>query len=440
MPEFVTARASKNKSAEKAKVHTAKKTSPRDNQRAVNDMSLDSPAGILGLQRTLGNQAVCSLVQAKLRVGAAGDRYEREADRIADAIINRKTGTEVEVQRFGAGAGGFEVDNDFQRSLSLSKGGGSPLPAALRREFEPKFGMKFNDVRVHNDARADQLSRSINASAFTHGKDIYFARGQYAPGTKAGKRLIAHELTHTIQQSGGIQRWWVKKGKGKEEDENITYGQLINKLGGYGDDFEDFLEPKTKEIAEIFNAFKMFCKKEWSLENLNCYLAIRDYEKSPSKEKALYIYYKYINEDAEVDINIDKSLREAFVKAFGIDVNAKYEDILQEDISREEIQKEKPKRKFKLKFFNFLKGRHKPGNSKPAQVSPEAQQAQISENAREALKELKTALKNNMFDTFYRFKTTKVKKFKEEMKKRAAPQEEQKEKRRIKFRGLWPFK
>ena len=82
------------------------------------------------------------------------------------------------------------------------KGGGQPLPEATRVFFEPRFGYDFKNVWVHTDARAAESARSLNAKAFTTGRDIVFGSGQYTPDTPSGKKLLAHELTHVVQQNG----------------------------------------------------------------------------------------------------------------------------------------------------------------------------------------------------------------------------------------------
>ncbi len=89
--------------------------------------------------------------------------------------------------------------------------GGRSLGAATRSHMEPRFGFDFSSVRVHHDNASERLSRSLGAAAFTHGSHIYFAAGRYDPGTSAGQRLLAHELTHVVQQGGG------SRGDGKGE-------------------------------------------------------------------------------------------------------------------------------------------------------------------------------------------------------------------------------
>lgn len=91
----------------------------------------------------------------------------------------------------------------LESKLSATKGGGSPLPETTRGQMENSFGADFSSVRVHSGSEAVQLSRNLNAQAFTHGHDIYFGEGKYNPGSVSGQRLLAHELTHVVQQNGG---------------------------------------------------------------------------------------------------------------------------------------------------------------------------------------------------------------------------------------------
>lgn len=86
----------------------------------------------------------------------------------------------------------------------LRRGGGQPLPDPLRAFLEPRFGRSFGDVRVHAGPDAAELARDANAHAFTVGKHIVFGAGEYRPGVEQGQRLIAHELTHVLQQRGGL--------------------------------------------------------------------------------------------------------------------------------------------------------------------------------------------------------------------------------------------
>src|ERR1051326_2605582 len=200
------------------------------------------------LQHQLGNRALGRRIQAKLTVSHPQDAYEQEADRVADQVmrmpdpqiqrkcsgceeeervqeaavpqIQRKCGAcaeeevrramtaeeekkeEEPVQRKAAGEAN-EVDADLERGISNCRGGGQPLPAAERSFFEPRFGQSFDKVRIHTGEAADRAAKSINAQAFTLGNNIAFARSANDFGSASGRRLMAHELTHTLQQSAG---------------------------------------------------------------------------------------------------------------------------------------------------------------------------------------------------------------------------------------------
>jgi Domain of unknown function (DUF4157)/Xanthomonas XOO_2897-like deaminase len=93
-----------------------------------------------------------------------------------------------------------------ERSLSASKGGGTPLPGQTRKQMEASFHADFGNVRIHDNRNAAAMSDDLHAQAFTHGRDIYFGAGKYDTSSKEGKHLLAHELTHTIQQGGVARR------------------------------------------------------------------------------------------------------------------------------------------------------------------------------------------------------------------------------------------
>lgn len=91
----------------------------------------------------------------------------------------------------------------LSNQLKSSKGKGSPLPDSTRSEMEDSFGVDFGKVRVHSDSQAVHMNRQLSAQAFTNEQDIYFNTGKFDPESKEGKHLLAHELTHTVQQGGG---------------------------------------------------------------------------------------------------------------------------------------------------------------------------------------------------------------------------------------------
>ncbi|NIM15976.1 MAG: DUF4157 domain-containing protein, partial [Candidatus Aminicenantes bacterium] len=94
----------------------------------------------------------------------------------------------------------------IESNISSLKGRGQPLPESTRTFFEPRFGYDFSKVRVHTDAKAAETAKSINAKAFTTGKDVVFGAGQYSPGTSIGRGLLAHELIHVLQQEKSLNR------------------------------------------------------------------------------------------------------------------------------------------------------------------------------------------------------------------------------------------
>jgi hypothetical protein len=91
---------------------------------------------------------------------------------------------------------------DLESSIQQLRGNGQPLADNVRAPMEQAFGADFSGVRVHTDAQSNQLNRSIQARAFTTGQDVFFRQGAYNPGSRDGQELIAHELTHVVQQNG----------------------------------------------------------------------------------------------------------------------------------------------------------------------------------------------------------------------------------------------
>ncbi|WP_426593946.1 eCIS core domain-containing protein [Cellulomonas sp. McL0617] len=113
------------------------------------------------------------------------------------------------LRRAGAGTdvlGGTEAPTDTAEVLARRSGGGSPLPGQVATSFGDAMGADLSAVRIHTDPEADQISRSLQATAFTHGNDVYFTQGAYSPGTSGGQHLLAHELAHVAQQETGVQR------------------------------------------------------------------------------------------------------------------------------------------------------------------------------------------------------------------------------------------
>lgn len=194
-----------------------------------------------------GFQPLSLPIQAKLKIGEPNDKYEQEAYRVADIMMRRSNGRKdvtplpqetgqyspqankistPRIQRLCSKCSAEEdhtiqrasissdiapakktKENNAQPSLKVGSqaylipGGSQPLPSTVRTFFEPRFGFDFSQVRIHADRYAHNAARSINAKAFTLGKDIVFGAGEYQPESNRGKRLLAHELTHVIQQN-----------------------------------------------------------------------------------------------------------------------------------------------------------------------------------------------------------------------------------------------
>ncbi|NEO31320.1 MAG: DUF4157 domain-containing protein [Symploca sp. SIO3C6] len=104
-----------------------------------------------------------------------------------------------------------EIDHRLESQIQSVRGSGQPLAASVRTFMEPRFGYDFSSVKVHNDSQAAHFSRSLNAQAFTIGRDIFFDTGRYEPNTTSGQHLLAHELTHTVQQQPQASRMVVQR-------------------------------------------------------------------------------------------------------------------------------------------------------------------------------------------------------------------------------------
>jgi len=145
-------------------------------------------------------------LQRKLAIGASNDPLEWEADRVADRVMAASAHSAVSeapprIQRFTGQLteGSESAPASIDHVLSSP---GRPLEPSLHRDMGQRFGHDFSRVRVHTDAAAERSARDVNANAYTVGHNIVFGARQFAPGTHEGRRLIAHELTHVVQQSG----------------------------------------------------------------------------------------------------------------------------------------------------------------------------------------------------------------------------------------------
>lgn len=227
---------------------------------ALADPLSAAPGSILTLQRLAGNRAVSRHIQTKLMVGSAVDPLESEADQTAERVLSmslpsatgsappsaQRAGAEEEEELQGktllrqedeeevqtmpllrqedeeevqtkrevnehasdmSSGKAFEAGHDVESGIDADRASGAPLAPEVAGYMEPRFGADFSRVRVHTSERAASLSREVNAQAFTRGSDVFMPAGRYDPGSTSGKRLLAHELAHVVQQGGaGLRR------------------------------------------------------------------------------------------------------------------------------------------------------------------------------------------------------------------------------------------
>jgi hypothetical protein len=357
---------------------------------------LQSP--IMQHYRNMGNEALqrmmeAGVIQAKLKMGQPNDKYEQEADRVADQvmrmpepkqslvnghsslvqrestrpecredvegiqtkpitqqitpIIQRQSSTEEEekplwcepkeeeeppmcteeeeelepeptvdstdiesIETGDAAAGPIDISEEeelyrkkqdggnvnnpgpgLQNQIHSLKGGGHTLPKSVRSYFEPRFGADFSRVRVHNDSQAAHAARSLNARAFTIGRDMVFGARQYSPGSLAGKKLMAHELTHVVQQNPATgEKHPIKPGHSMElQKDSILNREIIQlqpdirpPLPGMPEPIEVCGFHTTKKFRVNTGTLTVTCKLDWKIPG--CAL-IKSYYITPVKKK-----------------------------------------------------------------------------------------------------------------------------------------------------------
>jgi hypothetical protein len=163
------------------------------------------------LAQQLGNAGLLRILQAQLTVSDPQDPFEQEAARVADQVMRMPdVGTggaptaspqTTALQRAADAKSALPViDSALEEAVAGLDGRGAGLPSEVRSFMEPRFSADLSAVRIHTDTHAHELAGSVNARAFTVGRNVVFGAGYYAPHTDSGRRLLAHELTHTLQQ------------------------------------------------------------------------------------------------------------------------------------------------------------------------------------------------------------------------------------------------
>ncbi len=212
-------------------------------------------------------------VQPKLWLGPVGDRYEEEADQMAGRVVqiisspdpgpvqrqeDLKDEDELDLEEDGAlqrkvagpapSTRVADLGPEFDSSIQRARLGGKTLPDSVRLPMERAFGADFGGVRIHADEVANRLNRSIQARAFTTGQDVFLRQGEYRPGSFEGQRLLAHELTHVVQQNGSkmqkenvIQRYMLyNPGAGAGQYQTNGGADFTSQItGGAGNSFID---------------------------------------------------------------------------------------------------------------------------------------------------------------------------------------------------------
>ena len=198
--------------------------------------------------------------QVSFDTNTSGDTFEQEADSMAGQVVNQTNSAEPGlIQRKETDSSAeTSVDAGFSRQLDSTKGAGFTLQPALQNRMETAFGADFSPVRLHTGLQAEQMSKQINAQAFTLGNDVYFNAGKYEPASLNGQKLLAHELTHVVQQRSSVQRKTIQRAVA-EADVEAEYGKwaAANKktTDRTKDDFPmdvwDFIRPQLVDSATM---------------------------------------------------------------------------------------------------------------------------------------------------------------------------------------------
>jgi hypothetical protein len=195
---------------DETKVHTQ-----RNGLRKRNNASSESQSPIMVMQNELGNRAVNRLLAQRKAEGAT------------------------------------ELDDEIARQINQQRGAGQPLDSAVQTKFGPSFGQDFSHVRIHTSSKADTLNRQINAKAFTTGNDIFFREGAYAPHSHSGEELIAHELTHVVQQGSGSVNSGGRMSVNAPDDRFEREAESVSKLVTSADAVQPSVQRQELEEEEV---------------------------------------------------------------------------------------------------------------------------------------------------------------------------------------------
>jgi peptidoglycan/xylan/chitin deacetylase (PgdA/CDA1 family) len=231
-----------------------------------------------------GRRSSASAIQAKLAVGETGDRYEQEADRVADTVLQKSQATSSPPPDGGNGAhttgsvvapveqiqaSGENVPTvspEVEARVDGLRGQGSPLSHPERVFFEDRFGADFSGVRIHTNDVAVQTAQDLNARAYTLGNDVVFNSGQYEPGSERGRRLMAHELTHVVQQG--------KVAMTPSSRQQVSYGgrQTLQRQPDDDNEYDtlDWTMNDQDDVEWNDNLYRLFVRYQTELAEKDC--------------------------------------------------------------------------------------------------------------------------------------------------------------------------
>ncbi|MEQ8386719.1 MAG: DUF4157 domain-containing protein [Coleofasciculus sp. A1-SPW-01] len=215
-----------------------------------------------------------------------------------------------------SGTGSTNSSVNLEESIQQKRGQGQSLSEDIREPMEQAFGTDFSGVKVHTDSQSDQLNRSIQARAFTTGQDVFFKQDEYNPGSKDGQELLAHELTHVVQQTGTVQRDDDPAKKDKKKSKS-TIEELRDALGGWGADSAQILQllgkASASEKKQILTDSKLMGQLQSKLSRREMIQALNALE-APLKQK-LNAAMKGWGCDAQVIKDLTASAKDTEKKA-----------------------------------------------------------------------------------------------------------------------------
>ncbi len=197
-------------------------------------------------------------VQPKLKIGQPGDKYEQEADAVADRVMRMNQSETMQMQPIeeeeevmqklrmqpieeqeeavqAKSNSVSEISPDLTNQLNSTQGKGNAMPHQTNQFMSSALGSDFSGVKIHTGTESIQMNQHLGARAFTHGNDIYFNNGEFSPDNNEGKRLLAHELTHVAQQNTDLKKSKLQVSNTNHNNDNNllqTKEDLIQRDGG----------------------------------------------------------------------------------------------------------------------------------------------------------------------------------------------------------------